>query len=237
MPSIIPQLLATDSSHRRAKSLPSESRCSVTSRQAGGTARRRDGPRRRQPRSTGMGPASASPGAQGWAPPAPAQESRDGPRRCRPRSPQLGQARPALCVGPVPAQAPAFTNLQDNPPLPRHLHPLPQPFPWGCFSGSEQPLGNAIANHADIHTGRPSSIASPLSCRGACNTWRVGGRTVLGPWLRWCLPTGWRLPGSPAWLWTPEYRILEYRIHDFNNEWQLSTNLSLLIFLCGRFFD
>ena len=91
MPSIIPQLLATDSSHRRAKSLPSESRCSVTSRQAGGTARRRDGPRRRQPRSTGMGPASASPGAQGWAPPAPAQESRDGPRRCRPRSPQLGQ--------------------------------------------------------------------------------------------------------------------------------------------------
>ena len=161
MPSIIPEPSATDLSHGRAKSQPSESRCSVTSCQARGTARRRDGPRRRRPRSAGMGPAGAGPGAQGWAPPAPAQER---------RAPSIG---PALCVGPVPAQAPAFTNRQGRPPLPLHLHPPPQPFPSGCFScseESEQPVGKAIANHADIHTDRPSSIATRLSRRSACNS-------------------------------------------------------------------
>ena len=68
-----------------------------------------------------MGPAGAGPGAQGWAPPAPAQER---------RAPTIG---PALCVGPVPAQAPAFTNRQGRPQLPRHLHPQPQPFREGAF--------------------------------------------------------------------------------------------------------
>ena len=147
IPSIIPQQLAPDPSHGRAKSLPSESRCSVTSVRPAG------------PPCTGMGPAGAGPGAQGWAPPAPAQERRDGPRWRRPRSagrPPLGQpCALAQCLHrpqPLPTgreghhfRVPCICTSRHN----RFRTSRHNRF---RFSGSEQPVGNVIANQADIHT-------------------------------------------------------------------------------------